>query len=197
VNGSARHFRVPALHLSKKDDLGESPGKRYSLMDIGLLTRSSLRGVQSKYLRDEEVGGTATRVFEITFRDDNSVRYVIWLDPRTHLASKREWYDGHQEMEQALVRLGRFVDTEEGTGKGRKYIDLAKFLLDSRRNGSQAGELNLALLLDGLAAEREQGITIDVAYRYFSTPKRQFLSLIHFSEPTRLLSTPYAVFCLK
>lgn len=46
---------------------------------------------------------------------------------------------------------------------------------DSRRVGTQGGELDLALLLDGLQAEREQGITIDVAYRYFSTDRRKFI----------------------
>jgi bifunctional enzyme CysN/CysC len=46
---------------------------------------------------------------------------------------------------------------------------------DSRRIGTQGSELDFALLLDGLAAEREQGITIDVAYRYFSTPRRAFI----------------------
>jgi bifunctional enzyme CysN/CysC len=46
---------------------------------------------------------------------------------------------------------------------------------DSKRIGTQGGELDLALLLDGLAAEREQGITIDVAYRYFSTDRRKFI----------------------
>ncbi len=47
-------------------------------------------------------------------------------------APKKPWYDGHQQMEQALVRFGRFVNDMEGGGKGQKYIDLAKFLLDSR-----------------------------------------------------------------
>ncbi len=46
-------------------------------------------------------------------------------------APKKPWYDGHQEMEQALVRFGRFVNDMEGGGKGDKYIQLAKFLLDS------------------------------------------------------------------
>ena len=46
---------------------------------------------------------------------------------------------------------------------------------DSKRIGTQGGELDFALLLDGLAAEREQGITIDVAYRYFSTDRRNFI----------------------
>jgi bifunctional enzyme CysN/CysC len=46
---------------------------------------------------------------------------------------------------------------------------------DSKRFGTQGGELDLALLVDGLAAEREQGITIDVAYRFFSTDRRKFI----------------------
>jgi bifunctional enzyme CysN/CysC len=46
---------------------------------------------------------------------------------------------------------------------------------DSRRHGTTGEELDLALLVDGLEAEREQGITIDVAYRFFATPRRSFI----------------------
>jgi len=49
---------------------------------------------------------------------------------------KKEWFDGHEEIEQALVRLGRFVNDVEAPGKGDRYIALAKFLLDCRKNGS-------------------------------------------------------------
>jgi bifunctional enzyme CysN/CysC len=52
---------------------------------------------------------------------------------------------------------------------------LAALEADSKRVGTQGGELDFALLLDGLAAEREQGITIDVAYRYFDSEKRKFI----------------------
>ena len=45
----------------------------------------------------------------------------------------------------------------------------------SRRHGTRGGDIDLALLVDGLVAEREQGITIDVAYRFFSTPRRRFI----------------------
>ena len=51
----------------------------------------------------------------------------------------------------------------------------AKVEADSRRHGTQGDNLDLALLVDGLQAEREQGITIDVAYRMFSTDKRKFI----------------------
>jgi bifunctional enzyme CysN/CysC len=47
--------------------------------------------------------------------------------------------------------------------------------VDSKKVGTQGGDLDFALLVDGLAAEREQGITIDVAYRFFSTEKRKFI----------------------
>nr|BAL54406.1 bifunctional sulfate adenylyltransferase subunit 1 / adenylylsulfate kinase protein [uncultured Gammaproteobacteria bacterium] len=56
------------------------------------------------------------------------------------------------------------------------YEDQLKALeKDSARLGTTGGELDLALLVDGLQAEREQGITIDVAYRYFSTARRKFI----------------------
>ena len=52
---------------------------------------------------------------------------------------------------------------------------LAALEADSKKVGTQGDDLDLALLVDGLAAEREQGITIDVAYRFFSTDKRKFI----------------------
>lgn len=52
---------------------------------------------------------------------------------------------------------------------------LAALEADSKKDGTQGGDIDFALLVDGLAAEREQGITIDVAYRFFSTDKRKFI----------------------
>ncbi|QOJ22970.1 MAG: sulfate adenylyltransferase subunit CysN [Gammaproteobacteria bacterium] len=52
---------------------------------------------------------------------------------------------------------------------------LTQLEVDSKKVGTQAGDLDFALLVDGLAAEREQGITIDVAYRFFSTDRRKFI----------------------
>ena len=56
---------------------------------------------------------------------------------------KKDWFDGHQEMEQALVRFGRFVNDTEGNGRGDSYIVLAKFLLDSRRGGEEYDQSHL------------------------------------------------------
>src|SRR5215471_15364159 len=59
---------------------------------------------------------------------------------------KQEWFDGHQEMEQALVRFGRFVNEVEGNGHGDRYIQLAKFLLDCRRGGTEYDQSHLPVV---------------------------------------------------
>jgi len=56
---------------------------------------------------------------------------------------KQEWFDGHQEMEQALVRFGRYVNEVEGGGHGDRYIALAKFLLDCRKDGNEYDQSHL------------------------------------------------------
>ncbi|WP_373086487.1 sulfate adenylyltransferase subunit CysN [Sneathiella sp.] len=75
------------------------------------------------------------------------------------------------------------VDDGKSTFIGRLLWDskllfedqLATLTAESKRVGTQNGEIDYALLLDGLQAEREQGITIDVAYRFFATEKRKFI----------------------
>ncbi|MBV8682877.1 MAG: sulfate adenylyltransferase subunit CysN [Caulobacteraceae bacterium] len=75
------------------------------------------------------------------------------------------------------------VDDGKSTLIGRLLYDskvifddqLAALEADSRRVGTQGGDIDFALLVDGLAAEREQGITIDVAYRFFATDKRKYI----------------------
>ncbi|PSJ41929.1 sulfate adenylyltransferase subunit CysN [Allosphingosinicella deserti] len=75
------------------------------------------------------------------------------------------------------------VDDGKSTLIGRLLYDskmlfedqLDALASDSKRSGTQGEKLDLALLVDGLAAEREQGITIDVAYRFFTTDKRKFI----------------------
>ena len=52
---------------------------------------------------------------------------------------------------------------------------LAALETESKKYGTQGDEIDFALLVDGLAAEREQGITIDVAYRFFASPRRKFI----------------------
>src|SRR5271156_1239354 len=81
-----------------------------------------------------------------------------------------------------LITCGS-VDDGKSTLIGRLLYDtkmiyedqLAALAADSKRLGTQGQNLDFALLVDGLAGEREQGITIDVAYRFFSTERRKFI----------------------
>ncbi|MDP2768863.1 MAG: GTP-binding protein, partial [Giesbergeria sp.] len=67
------------------------------------------------------------------------------------------------------------VDDGKSTLIGRLLVDSKAVLQDHLAGVQRAGETDLALLTDGLSAEREQGITIDVAYRYFATEERKFI----------------------
>ena len=90
--------------------------------------------------------------------------------------------------EQQSKELLRFitcgsVDDGKSTVIGRLLYEtrqifddqLAALEADSKRHGTQGQKIDFALLVDGLSAEREQGITIDVAYRYFASEKRKFI----------------------
>ncbi len=93
-------------------------------------------------------------------------------------------YLAQQERKELLRFLtAGNVDDGKSTLIGRLLYDtqliyedqLAAVRRDSERKGATGGEIDLSLLMDGLKAEREQGITIDVAYRYFSTSRRKFI----------------------
>jgi bifunctional enzyme CysN/CysC len=91
----------------------------------------------------------------------------------------------HQHEQKSLLRFITCgsVDDGKSTLIGRLLYDskmifedqLAALEADSKKMGTQGQNIDFALLVDGLAAEREQGITIDVAYRFFSTDRRKFI----------------------
>ena len=93
------------------------------------------------------------------------------------------YLDRHQHKTMLRFITCGSVDDGKSTLIGRLLYDskmifedqLEELQADSKRVGTQGGEIDFALLVDGLAAEREQGITIDVAYRFFSTDKRKFI----------------------
>ena len=116
-----------------------------------------------------------------------------WLDivsdfvAESNMNAKFHDIDGYIQN-QADLDLLRFitcgsVDDGKSTLIGRLLYEaqlifedqVAALRNDSRRHGSQDDDIDFALLVDGLAAEREQGITIDVAYRFFSTENRKFI----------------------
>src|SRR5882762_7912136 len=101
----------------------------------------------------------------------------------TTTESTAEEFDSRAYLDMELLRFttAGSVDDGKSTLIGRLLYDSKSIFEDQyeaiKASSEKRGEeyVNLALLTDGLRAEREQGITIDVAYRYFATPKRKFI----------------------
>ena len=99
-----------------------------------------------------------------------------------------------QQQGQDLLRFITCGSVDDGKStligrllwESRQLYDdqLAALERDSRKHGTQGDAIDFALLVDGLSAEREQGITIDVAYRFFSTSRRKFIVADGYSGPT-------------
>ncbi|APU32457.1 adenylyl-sulfate kinase [Ectopseudomonas alcaliphila JAB1] len=108
------------------------------------------------------------------------------ISPEQHAhktATLSEWLE--QQANQDLLRFITCGSVDDGKStligrllwEAQQVFDdqLSTLQADSKRHGTQGNDIDFALLVDGLAAEREQGITIDVAYRFFSTPHRKFI----------------------
>ncbi len=108
-------------------------------------TRGNHEGYVAGYFIESAINhytlteGTDTRLYDAAKKLADC--WVANIGP-----GKKEWYDGHQEMEQALVRFGRFVNDMEGNGRGDSYIELAKFLLDNRKNGSEYDQSHVPVI---------------------------------------------------
>lgn len=108
-----------------------------------------------------------------------SFKAKIMRDENYH--TQNQSTEGYLDMELLRFTTAGSVDDGKSTLIGRLLYDSKSIFEDQLDSIEQASarlgneEVNLALLTDGLRAEREQGITIDVAYRYFATPKRKFI----------------------
>jgi sulfate adenylyltransferase large subunit len=107
---------------------------------------------------------------------------VLGLTEAAHEAKFRTFLDAHLDQEMLRFTTAGSVDDGKSTLIGRLlhdtksvYEDQLASIRASRVNRAGEGKVDFSLLTDGLKAEREQGITIDVAYRYFSTSKRKFI----------------------
>uniref|UniRef100_UPI003F5D48BE sulfate adenylyltransferase subunit CysN n=1 Tax=Buchnera aphidicola TaxID=9 RepID=UPI003F5D48BE len=99
------------------------------------------------------------------------------------LSTQQKWFFNNKNKDVFRFLTCGSVDDGKSTLIGRLLYDtnqiyddqLELLFKDSKKHGTQGNNLDFALLVDGLQSEREQGITIDVAYRYFSTKKRKFI----------------------
>jgi DUF1680 family protein len=124
-------------------------------------TRGNHEGYVAGYFIESAINhytlteGTDTRLYDAAKKLADC--WVANIGP-----GKKPWYDGHQEMEQALVRFGRFVNDMEGNGRGDSYIELAKFLLDNRNHGSEYDQSHVPVIQQYEAV----GHAVRAAYNY-------------------------------
>lgn len=91
VNGSTRYIRVPQLGLRRRDDLGAELSRRHSLFDMGVLTTRRLGDFRWTAVGHERLDDQPMAVFEATFRDTDSVRYRLYMDPQRKCVRRRVW----------------------------------------------------------------------------------------------------------
>ena len=94
VNGTKQYVAIPNLGIHTTTDLGESPGKRKTLLDVGLISNGYLAYTEAQFMGAHPVDGVTCAVFSVSYRDkglDTSHR-VIWIDPHTKVVVKREEY---------------------------------------------------------------------------------------------------------
>ena len=111
------------------------------------------------------------------------MRDPVYVTDRLIAEDIEAYLESHQHKTMLRFITCGSVDDGKSTLIGRLLYDskmifedqLAALESDSKRVGTQGAEIDFALLVDGLAAEREQGITIDVAYRFFNTERRKFI----------------------
>jgi outer membrane lipoprotein-sorting protein len=111
VNETKQIIRVPNLGLSFKNDFGDSPGKRKTLLDMGLISEDYLSYTQAEFRGARPYKGVDCAVFNISYRDktkDTSHR-LVWIDPRTRVTLKREEYS----QEGKLLSIWYYHDPHE------------------------------------------------------------------------------------
>jgi outer membrane lipoprotein-sorting protein len=94
VNNTDQWVRYPALGINTHASLGKSPGKRKTLLDVGLISEDYLSYTEAEYVNNRPVDGVICAVFRISYKDkslDTSHR-LVWIDPKTKVTLKREEY---------------------------------------------------------------------------------------------------------
>lgn len=103
-NGTTRQFKLTLpIKLTHKDELGDSPGRRYTLFDIGVLTPCALAVMETKFIRVEPLDGTPTQVFEMKYRGDVATKFNVWVDPVRKVVLKRAWYDASGKLKAVFL----------------------------------------------------------------------------------------------
>jgi outer membrane lipoprotein-sorting protein len=115
LNGPIQYVSVPKLHMVTKRNFGNAPGKRKSIMDLGLISQYYLTYTNAKFLREGSVDGVPCAVFDMTYkdRDEDTSHHIIYVDPKTKTVMKREAYRQDGSL-QAIYYYRKPLQVEPG-----------------------------------------------------------------------------------
>lgn len=94
INGTTQYASIPAAHIKTVRSLGREPGKRKTLLDMGMISAGYLAYTQAEFKRTQVIDGVLCAVFSVSYSDkklDTSHR-MIWIDPKTKITLKRDEY---------------------------------------------------------------------------------------------------------
>lgn len=101
LNGPIQWVSIPKINYKQRRDFGEKPGKRKSLMDVGLISEYYLTYTDAKFLREGVVDGTPVAVFEMRYKPkfEDTSHHIIYVDPRTKVVLRRESYSQEGKLQ--------------------------------------------------------------------------------------------------
>ena len=100
LNGATRSIDVPRFHIRSSENLDKSPGKRQSLLEFGgVLSADTLRFMQGSFVKEEDLAGKPSLAYDLRYSGAvTGSHYRVWIDPKTRITLKREWYDNDNQL---------------------------------------------------------------------------------------------------
>ncbi len=101
MNGPYQYVSIPKLHMVTRRDFGDSPGKRKSLMDLGLISPYYMTYTNATFMRFGSVDGVQCAVFNMTYKDRNedTSHHIVYIDPKTKVVLRRESYSQEGQLQ--------------------------------------------------------------------------------------------------
>ncbi len=99
VNGTKQYARVPAFNIKTTINLDATPGKRKTLLDVGLISAGYLEYTRAEFMGAHPVDGTMCAKFKVTYLDKSDTSHrILWIDPRSKLILKHEEYSQEDKL---------------------------------------------------------------------------------------------------
>ena len=114
VNGTTQYANIPAAHIKTRISLGNEPGKRKTLLDVGMISPGYLAYTQGEFKRMQAVDGILCAVFRVSYRDKSDTSHrMIWIDPKTKITVKRDEYSQDGKLN-ATFLYKQAIEVEPG-----------------------------------------------------------------------------------